>query len=144
MLLPLRDNVLIAALSDDDMWYGSSLIIRPESTKDRADQGIVKAIGPEVRELKVGDSVIFPPYGGTVIDDSMEGFKLIMVREKEVKCLTYPPDTEVEGLFVKVDGEFIPATAEASIILIRDTYNKLPRVVEAKEKFEQRLAEVER
>jgi len=142
MLIPLRDNVLIAALKDPDTWYGSSLIVRPEATKDRADQGIVKAIGPEVRELRIGDYITFPPYGGTVIDDADEGFTLIMVREKECKCIITPPTTEVPGLYVKTDDGYIPATAEAALLIIREAYHALPRVIEQKLKFEQRLGEL--
>ena len=143
MLIPLRDNVLIAALEDPDTWYGSSLIVRPESTKDRADQGIVKAVGPEVKDLKVGDYVTFPPYGGTVINDADEGFKLIMVREKEVSTIVTPPTTEVEGLFCLDDeGKTIPVTAEAALLLVREAYQKLPRVIEQKFKFEQRLKDM--
>ena len=72
MLIPRRDNILVAALDDPDTWYGSA-IIRPESTKDRSDQGIVKAIGPEVQEVKVGDYVVFNPYSGMVVNDADEG-----------------------------------------------------------------------
>lgn len=141
MLLPLRDNVIIAALDDPNTWYGSSLIVRPESTKDRSDQGIVKAVGPEVRDVKIGDYVAFPPYGGTVINDADEGFKLIMVREKEVISIITPPTTFVEGLYV-LDDDGVPmtVTAEAALLLVREAYQKLPRVMELAHKFEQRLA----
>lgn len=143
MLILLRDNVLIAALDDPSTWYGSSLIVRPESTKDRSDQGIVKAVGPEVKDLNVGDYVTFPPYAGTVINDADEGAKLIMVREKEVMTIVTPAMTEVDGLYVfDSDGEIIPCTAEAALLLVRKAYESLPRVVEQKHKFEQRLADM--
>lgn len=141
MLIPTKNNVLIAALDDPNTWYGSSLIIRPESTKDRADQGIVKAVGPEVRDVNVGDYVTFPTYGGTVINDADEGFKLIMVKETEVKCIVTPPTTEVEGLFAKTEDGYVPVTAEAALLLVREAFQKLPRVIEQKQKFEQRLAD---
>jgi co-chaperonin GroES (HSP10) len=141
MLIPLRDNVLIAALEDPSTWYGSSLIVRPESTKDRADQGIVKAVGPEVRDLRVGDYVTFPPYGGTVINDADEGFKLIMVREETCKTIVTPANTETD-LYVKTEDGFVPCTAEAALLVVREAYQKLPRVIEQKEKFEQRLRDL--
>lgn len=142
MLIPLRDNVLIAALEDPDTWYGSSLIVRPEATKERSDQGIVKAIGPAVKELRVGDYVTFPPYGGTLINDADEGFKLIMVRESEVKTIVTPPNTQVAGLYIDTEDGLIPATAEAALLLVREAYQKLPRIIEQKHKFEQRLADL--
>ena len=142
MLIPLRDNVLIAALDDPNTWWGSSLIVRPESTKDRSDQGIVKAVGPEVKDLNVGDYVTFPPYAGTVINDADEGAKLIMVREKEVMTIVTPAMTEVDGLFVETENGLVPCTAEAALLLVRKAYESLPRVLEQKHKFEQRLADM--
>ena len=135
MLIPLRDNVLVAALDDPDTWYGSSLIVRPESTKDRSDQGIVKAVGAEVREVRVGDYVTFNPYSGMVINDADEGDKLIMVSEKGLIAVVTPPTTQVQGVFVRTEEGMVPATSEALILLLRESYHQIPRVVEMKDKF---------
>ncbi len=143
MLHPLRDNIIVAALDDPSVWYGSSLIIRPESTKDRSDQGIVKAVGPEVRELQVGDYVAFQPYAGTAINDADEGFKLIMLSERGIIARVTSPTTVVDSVFIRADNgfdeEFVPATAEALILLLREAYQKVPRVIELRNKFEDRL-----
>lgn len=142
MLLPLRNNILVAALDDPDTWYGSSLIARPENTKDRSDQGIVKAIGPACKEINVGDYVTFSPYSGTVINDADEGDKLIMLSEDGVLAIVTPPTTIVEDVFLGVDDEYnsqIPATSEALILLLREAYHKMPRIVEQKRKWEGRL-----
>jgi co-chaperonin GroES (HSP10) len=139
MLIPLHDNVLVAALSDPDTWYGSSLIVRPETTKDRSDQGIIKAVGPGVRELRVGDYVCFNPYSGVLVNDSDEGDKLIMIREIGVIAIVTPPDTQVDGLFVETDKGFQNVSAEAALLIIRHAYQNLPRVVEQKQKFEGRF-----
>lgn len=141
MLIPIRDKVIIAALKDPDTWYGSSLIARPDSTKDRADQGIVKAVGPAVQDVRIGDYVMVPPYGGTVIDDSDEGFTLIEVREETIKAIITPAATETD-LYVKTEDGFVPCTAEAALLVVREAYYKLPRVIEQKEKFEQRLRDL--
>lgn len=141
MLIPLRNNILVAALDDPNSWYGSDIIIRPESTKDRSDQGIVKAVGPEVREIQVGDYVTFSPYAGTVINDADEGNKLIMLAENGIFARITPPNTIVENVFIGVDDEYnspVPATAEALILLLREAYQKMPRILEMKQKFEQR------
>jgi chaperonin GroES len=138
VLIPRRDNILVAALDDPDTWYGS-LIIRPESTKDRSDQGIVKAVGPEVQEVKVGDYVVFNPYSGMVVNDADEGSKLIMLTERAVIAIVTAPTTEVPGLFVQSMDGFHEVTAEAALLLVREAYQKLPRVVELKHKWEQRM-----
>lgn len=138
MLLPLKDNVLVAALPDPDTWYGSSLIVRPEHTKDRSDQGIVKAIGPLVKDVRIGDYVTFSPYGGHVINDSLEGDRLVMLSEKGLMCIVTPPTTKVPGLFVQTDDGLEEATSETAILLLRNAYHALPRVIEQKEKWEGR------
>jgi co-chaperonin GroES (HSP10) len=135
MLIPLRDNILVAALDDPDTWYGSSLIVRPESTKDRSDQGIVKAVGPEVRDVSIGDYVTFNPYSGMVINDTDEGNKLIMLSEKGIIAIVTPPTTQVQGVFVKTEEGMVPATSESLILLLRESYHQIPRVVEMKDKF---------
>ena len=141
MLIPLRNNILIAGIEDPDTWYGSSLIARPETTKDRCDQGIIKAIGPAVRELKIGDYVTFSPYAGTLINDADEGDKLIMLSEDGVIAVVTAPTTVVENVIIATDvsGEYIPATAEALILLLREAYQNMPRVIEQKQKWEQRF-----
>lgn len=130
MIIPLADNILIVAQDDPDMWYGSSLIVRPESTKDRSDQGWVKAIGPDVKEVNVGDYVMFSPYSGVVVNVEGEGDKLIMLREVGVIGILTPPTTEVEGLFLLTNDGYIPATSEVTMLLVRKTYHKMPRVAE--------------
>lgn len=150
MLLPLKNNVLVAALDDPDSWYGSSLIVRPESTKDRSDQGIVKAVGPGVREVQVGDYVTFSPYSGMVVNDADEGDKLIMLSEDGILAIITPPTTMVDNvsIFVGLDEDmnckYVDATAEALILLLRESYHKMPRVVEQKRKWEQRLADLKK
>lgn len=139
MLIPLKDNILVAALDDPDTWYGSSLIVRPESTKDRSDQGIVKAVGPQVKEVQVGDYVLFNAYSGMVVNDADEGNKLIMLSEKAVIALVTPPTTPVAGLFVKTNEGYIEATSEATILIMREAFQKIPRVAELKNKWEGRF-----
>lgn len=138
MLLPLKDNILVAALDDPDTWYGSA-IIRPESTKDRSDQGIVKAVGPETKDVQVGDYVLFNAYSGMVVNDADEGSKLIMLTERAVIAIVTPPTTKVPGLYVQnIDG-FYEVSAEAAILLLREAYHRLPRVAELKNKWEGRF-----
>lgn len=138
MLIPLRDNILVAALDDPDTWYGSSLIVRPESTKDRSDQGIVKAVGPESKDIRIGDYVLFAPYSGMVVNDADEGSKLIMLKEQAVIAIVTPPITIVPNVFVRAEDGEAPATSEALILLLRAAYQKLPRVAEQKQKWEAR------
>ena len=139
MLIPLLDNVLVAGIRDPDTWYGSSVIVRPESTKDRMDQGIVKAVGPGVQDIRVGDYVLFNPYSGVLINDADEGRDLVMLREVGCVALITNPTTLVDGLFVQTENGYEAATAEAAILIIRHAYHSVARVIEQKQKFEGRF-----
>jgi len=138
MLLPLRDNVIVLAVSDPDFWFNST-IIRPESTKDRSDQGIVKAVGPEVRELRIGDYITFSPYSGKVLNDPDEGDKHIILPERACISIVTPPTTKVPNVLIRTaDGTLVDGTAEALLQMFRAAIEKMPRVIEQKQKFEQR------
>lgn len=79
MLQMLKDRVAIRPLSDPDK-IGS--IIIPETAKKRSDQGVVIYRGPDVKELKVGDHVLFPAYSGTKINVVDEGVYIVMPEEE--------------------------------------------------------------
>lgn len=135
MLIPLRNNLIVLAIADPDTW-GSGIIIRPESTKDRADQGIVKVVGPDVRCVEVGDYVVFSPYSGMVLNVSEEGDRAILLSEDAIDCLITPANTQVSGLYHRTtELDFVPATAEASLLLIREAIQSLPRIIQVKKKW---------
>lgn len=45
-------------------------ILLPESSKDKPLEGEVLSIGEKVDEVKVGDIVVFSPYGGVEVEDA--------------------------------------------------------------------------
>lgn len=141
MILPLRNNIFILAFDDPDEYrHGSLVLARPDSTKDRADQGLVKAIGPDVRSVQIGDHVIFSPYAGKVVNVTDEGMKVILVSEDGIDGIILPEMTTVSGLYMKEKGydslpKYFPATAEAAMQLCREAVMKLPRVVEVRKRW---------
>lgn len=152
MLIPIKDKLIVLALDDPDTWGSAGIIARPHNTKDRSDQGIVKAVGPDVKHVRIGDYVTFSPYSGMVINDADEGAKHILLTEDGVLTLVTPPTTLVPGLFYKsqflntaIDEnasskeEFIPVTAEAALQMIRLAYHSMPRVIQFTNKFDDRL-----
>ena len=84
MLLMLRDRVAIRTISDPDkighIWV-------PDTAKRKSDQGVIIYIGDDVKELKVGDHVLFPAYSGTQVAVAEEGHYLIMPEEEIVAVL---------------------------------------------------------
>lgn len=98
-MLKLTENkVAIQAIFDKERTKGGIWI--PDVAQDRCDQGIVKYIGPKVKDVKVGDYVLFGGYDGTTVRLEGEGI-LILMRESAVKCVIESAATEVKGLYLK-------------------------------------------
>jgi co-chaperonin GroES (HSP10) len=95
MFRVLDDKVAIIPVSDPDK-YGS--IIIPESVREgkRPDQGVVYSCGPRVKDVTVGDHVLFSPYSGskvTVVDVGV----LHVMPESEI--VAWLDDEEAEQMF---------------------------------------------
>ena len=94
-----------------DLWI-------PDDARERCDQGIVKYVGAEVTEVKIGDYVIFSGYTGTLVNIDSERL-IIMPEEFIVATLCDPPTTDVPGLYFRgMDGEYFTATYEQALELM--------------------------
>lgn len=89
MLKPLNDQVLIAPISESDKTEGG--LYRPETAKEKPTKGKVVAVGPGARnnagqrvepDVKPGDVVLYPKYGGTEIH--IGGEPAIMIAESAI------------------------------------------------------------
>ena len=72
-LQPLADRVVIEKSDDTKKEQVVSGIILPESdTKDIKNKGIVVACGTDVKQVSVGDTVVYTQYSGddSTIDDT--------------------------------------------------------------------------
>lgn len=59
---PTFDKVVIK-LAKANTTTASGFIIPETAAKDKPVQGVVESVGPQVSEVKPGDTVIFPKYG---------------------------------------------------------------------------------
>lgn len=110
-------KIAVDPILDSDMTRGGLYI--PDIAKERADQGIVKYIGPDCKDVEIGDYVLFSGYSGSTVRLEDEGLLIIMY-EEFVTCKIEPPDTEVPGVFFRDrEGLYFPATYEMAIELIR-------------------------
>lgn len=117
MLKLLGKNIAVDPIMYDDK-SPSGLLFIPDGSIPRANQGIVKYIGPDVVEVKLGDYVLFSGYTGTTVRLEDEGIVLIM-HEDFVTCIIHPPGTLVLGLYFKDrSGEFFTATYEDAVSLL--------------------------
>ena len=85
---PLGDRVLVEPIEEKDQTVGG--IIIPDSAKEKPMQGKVIAVGKktdkdgkEIKfDVKKGDTVLLPKYGGTEV--KLDGKKLQLVREEDL------------------------------------------------------------
>jgi len=66
---PLGNRILVKPDTDAAETVGG--IYLPDSAKEKPQQGKVVAIGPDVENVKKGDTVLIPKYGGS--DVTIEG-----------------------------------------------------------------------
>ncbi len=85
---PLGERVLVEPIEEKEQTVGG--IIIPDSAKEKPMQGKVVAVGKKLDkdgaeiafDVKVGDTVLLPKYGGTEV--KMGDKKLQLVREEDL------------------------------------------------------------
>lgn len=85
---PLGDRVLVEPIEEKEQTVGG--IIIPDSAKEKPMQGKVKAVGKKLDkdgkeiafDVKAGDTVLLPKYGGTEV--KLDGTKYMLMREEDI------------------------------------------------------------
>ena len=85
---PLGDRVLVEPIEEKEQVVGG--IIIPDAAKEKPMQGTVLAVGKKrdkdgkeiAFDVKAGDTVLLPKYGGTEV--KLNGKKLQLVREEDL------------------------------------------------------------
>ncbi|MDQ7794592.1 MAG: co-chaperone GroES [bacterium] len=89
MLKPLADRVVVRAITAEEKTRGG--IVLPDTAKEKPQEGEVVAVGPGrlldngkrlSPEVKVGDRVIYPKYGGTEV--KFEDEEYLVLRESDI------------------------------------------------------------
>lgn len=101
MISLLDDKIAVIPLEDPDK-IGSIWV--PDQAKQRADQGIVKYKGPNVKEVCVGDHVFYGGYVGTKVSVEGEGVLAIM------------SESDVQLIFVEASERLIPASEILALV----------------------------
>ena len=80
-LKPIGNRVLIQELVEDESADG---VFIPESARERSGAGIVRAVGPAVKNplLVPGVTALLPKYEGTKI--KVDGVQHLLVKEEEI------------------------------------------------------------
>lgn len=125
----IKNRVLLYPQFDPEQTKGGIWV--PEVARNKADQGIVVAIGPDVIDIKVGDFVIFNQYSGQLIhvrslSDKVE--RLIVLEEDFILARTSmsaQKETTVDGLFMFDGTSYFPATVDGALQFIVDATSKI-------------------
>lgn len=79
-ITPLADRV-VAVREAADTKTASGLYL-PENAKEKPAFAVVKAVGPEVTTIKVGDKIIFKEYATAEL--KVDGTEYLIVKQEDV------------------------------------------------------------
>ena len=77
---PLGDRIFVKYMGEVERTAGGLFI--PDAAKEKPQRGKVEAVGKEVKEVKVGDIILFDKYSGSKINIDNEDY--LIVKEEEV------------------------------------------------------------
>lgn len=80
IIKPLADRVV--AVREEAQAKTASGIYLPDTAKEKPVIASVKAIGPDVKSLKIGDKIIYREYSTT--DLKIEGTEYLIIKEEDV------------------------------------------------------------
>ena len=109
---------------ESDKMGEKGILYRPEQSRGRAKQGVVKYVGKEVTTIQIGDYVFFSGYAGTVFRLEGEG-TLLFMPEENILAVLNNRTTDIDGLFFYGgEGKYFKATFEQAMILINRAMEK--------------------
>lgn len=77
---PLKDRVFVKYSDEGEKTAGGIYI--PESAKEKPQKGIVEAVGSEVKEIKVGNAILFDKYSGSKVN--IDNVEYLIIKEEDI------------------------------------------------------------
>ena len=77
---PLKDRVFVKYSEEAEKTAGGLYI--PESAKEKPQKGVIEAVGSEVKEIKVGDVILFDKYSGSKIN--IDNNEYLIIKEEDI------------------------------------------------------------
>lgn len=77
---PLKDRVFVKYSEEIEKTSGGIYV--PDVAKEKPQKGIVEAIGKEVKEVKVGNTILFDKFSGSRIN--MENVEYLILKEEDI------------------------------------------------------------
>ncbi len=81
MIKPLKERVVVK-YSEEEIEKTAGGIYVPDVAKEKPQKGTVEAVGSEVKELKVGDVVLFDKYSGSKI--KLNDVEYLIIKEEDI------------------------------------------------------------
>lgn len=78
---PLKDRIVVK-FSSEEMEKTPGGIYVPDVAKEKPQKGVVVEVGSEVKEVKVGDTVLFDKYAGSKI--KVNEVEYLIIKEEEI------------------------------------------------------------
>lgn len=77
---PLKDRVFVKFSEEGEKTAGGLYI--PDTAKEKPQRGVVEAVGSEVKEVKVGNTILFDKYSGSKV--TMDNNEYLIVKEEDI------------------------------------------------------------
>lgn len=82
-LQPLADRLVLEQVEAQEV--SAAGIILPDSAKEKPSEGKVLAVGKDVKEVKVGDLVLYGQYGPTNV--KVDGKEVLIAKEEDILAI---------------------------------------------------------
>ena len=82
-LQPLADRIVAKNIEAESK--SAAGILLPDSAKEKPQAGEVLAVGKDVKEVAVGDRILYAKYGPTEV--KVEGEDLLLLKEEDVLAI---------------------------------------------------------
>lgn len=77
---PLKERIFVSY--SDEMEKTAGGIYVPETAKEKPQKGRVEAVGSEVKQVKVGDTVLFDKYSGAKVN--LDNNEYLIIKEEDI------------------------------------------------------------
>ncbi|MDA8169308.1 MAG: co-chaperone GroES [Nitrospiraceae bacterium] len=77
---PLKDRVFVSYAEEEERTKGGLYV--PDTAKEKPQKGKVEAVGSEVKEVKVGDTVLFDKYSGSKV--KINDQEHLIIKEEDI------------------------------------------------------------
>jgi chaperonin GroES len=77
---PLKERVFVSYSGELDKTPGGLYI--PDAAKEKPQRGKIEAIGSEVKNVKVGETVLFDKYSGSKV--TIDSQEYLIIKEEDI------------------------------------------------------------